>query len=907
LVIGYTILEVKILKKEIIKAIKRSYKEDGNVTRRSFEKKPYGFASSTVRRYFQTWSNALEVSGIVKEIRSDEQEQKQIIMNLQRCFEEEGEIKRDTFISKPYGCSSSKINRLFGSWKKALIAAGLRKDEMTDYQERRKKILESITCFIKESKDNRCDYKSYQAKSYSYEHSSIMRYFGSWEVAYDIAKFGEELVSKQQLISEYELPESFVRGLQFIPALKDKIIVAGRNSRSGNVYKIPKENMDFVLQYYVDTYKNHETYSKQKGWFTLDDCRFSIYVKDKVIEDMIKEGILVEKIDYVMLDRINWKHHMYTDTIEPEMLLLHRNSYQKFSIATLSTVLNILTKQGVRTSFETLMHLRDKGFIQKKEEYVSDREVVEYFDVKEVLKVLTEYFENRKRVNNRISSFDFLNAEQQSLIDQYISARDNGVVIRWNGYQPSRIIAQKEIRLPDTKNRLANSFFCIIAHRCGVNYNGGVIDLSDEELELFDPDVFNVTDVKMDDYYGLGKHLMTNTLITRYIDLKSFYYWILMRKDLEQKKTFEDYQMFDNLQKNIESFLNQFPKTEYDAPSDEEKNSLVKVFLSRRELVQCKDVILKNIRAQYPLKNAAVWCLGFVGLRPEEMIHLRIEDFVLDENGLIALNDKGYGEVKINKRVGKGGYSVSHPIYNTPIPKGIVEQVNLYLETLYARQGPNIPRGKGYFLRTNSLAPNSKYKVYQKTFINHLRKNAVFLPETKRENLILKNTRHSLNNIMTKTYFEDPHLRENVQDYAAFFQMRHKPEGETIREKHYLEDISRDEYYAILDRTINFPWNLKELEKWELEMGLLKQEDEIEEVKDLQNTGDIKKELNVSSLENTIVEKAKKETNQELILLREQLKQYRVRDKSMSVSEWMKKRKELLQREKDLELKLLLG
>lgn len=911
---AHTINEVKEgLKEKIIEAIQRCYKEDGKISKRSFEKKDYAMAVSTIRRNFGTWEEALLASGIepnqkpknssieVAELKKD------IIAAMQRCYEEEGNILRETFLKKPYRFSANMINRAFGTYSNAVYQAGLGNNKEKYDKE---KILCVIKQFIDEQ-EGRTDFASFQVNGYGISYPTIQRYFGSWEKAFEMAKFGgemPELYTKKDLINQFHLPENFVRGLQHIPALDEKLIKIGTDKKTGIIVKIPEENIDYIMSYYQSLKAEYEKYKSQKGWFSSSQCKTSIYFTDEMVDKMISNGTLVDKTDYVILDRINWKHMNVQEHFldESKILFVHRNSFSKFNLATLGTMLKKFRKLGMKTSLQTLELLQKSGLIKPETQLEFENAVFEYFDFDHVLHVLTQYMSNNDAIQSRISSYDYLNEFQQKYIDDYIETRDQGIVIKWNNYSPKRYVAHKDLRLPEMRNRISNAFFSIICGRCGISYSSGVADLTDKELEKFNPDVFEVIDVSIDDYRYIAKGRKTSTLVQRYSDLKPFYYWILMNKDMEDKKTFEDYQSFDTLRKRIENFLNQFPKKLSDAPANEKIDRITKVYLTREDLIRCRDAILQDFRSRNSLKDAALWVLcSLTGVRPEELLFLRIEHFLLDEDGLLKLNDKNYGEINIDATVGKGERSISHLEYNTPIPPEGVEQVNLYLKDLYKRQGPSNPRGKGYFLRKHDVAIESQLKAFEKKFINRLRSNADFLPKEKRNHLILKNTRHTMNNIISHTFIRDERLAREAQKLVAHYQMRHKPQNQSMGDMFYSEDISRDDYYAILDLTINFPWDLEQLKEWESKHGYNEHEDSSETVsnevaEDVAEPTTVRNNTMDSSMDDT--EKA--ELLKELELVQEQLIKTKVRDKNTPVTKWMKARKDLLNKEKQLKIKL---
>ncbi|ETI67739.1 homing endonuclease associated repeat-containing protein [Neobacillus vireti] len=890
--VKYTEADILEMKQEIVQSIKKYHAEVGdNLTRRDYEKKEYSVSPTTIRRYFGTWNEALREAGIQRDEELSREELKgKIKESLWRYYEENGKIPyRDTFAKAEYGFSRSTVEHAFGNFTNALIEAGLKENPKTPLDEQgektRKRILLLIKKFIEETDER--SFLAFRNQGNRIGDATIKKYFGGWEAAYDAAKYGDQILySKKELMAKFEIPKNFIRGLEYIDCIREKLIDSGHDKRSGSVYRIPEKEADFIVSYYHELKAEHDSYTNQKGWFTSDEGLLSVFYTSEFLNKMISNGELIEGKDFVVVDRIDW-HHVETNKLSSagKILYLHKNSFVKFPKMTLGSMVKAFSKMGVRTSTETLTKLRELELIKATETTSFENTVIEYFDQEKVLKALRYYLSAAERTNNELSSYDFLNEEQQNIIDQYISARESGVVINFNGYKARRNVAHPELRLPEVKQRLANAFFSIICGRSRINYGGGRIEnIPEKEFSKFDPDLFEITDVTMDDYVFVSNGRKTTTLIQRYADLKTFYYWILMRKDAEPKVDFEAYQKFDSMKKSIQNFLDQFPRKHSDKPVREVIDTQVKVFMTPEQLVQGRDAILKSFRGLKALQYAAMWMLGANGIRPEEFFHLKLEDhFDLDENGLMKLNDKGYGEMIINEIVGKGSYSTSHPDFNLPVPNDTVEAVNNYFKALYRMQGPNNPVGKGYFLRRHAITPDKPIKTMDKKFMERLRLVADFLPAEKREHLILKNTRHSLYTIMRKTPINDEHLRDNVRPYALLYHMRHNPVEQTIGDKFYLEAITRDEYYEFLDKTINFPWKLEELREKHLD-----ERPSIEyEKNDLIMGGEEKEVGSTPSSSKPLGQSAEeRELRKQKEIEEEALNKLRTRPKGMSITDW---------------------
>jgi hypothetical protein len=169
--------------------------------------------------------------------------------------------------------------------------------------------------------------------------------------------------------------------------------------------------------------------------------------------------------------------------------------------------------------------------------------------------------------------------------------------------------------------------------------------------------------------------------------------------------------------------------------------------------------------------------------------------------------------------ISKKGNSPSHPEFHTPIPNSTVIQLNQYLSRLYKLQGENNPRGKGYLFRPDYTLPNLQYKNRIRfSFIKRLRNRLDFLEESQKKDFIFKASRHSLNNTIMRTFIAKNNSLNEAKRTASDHQLRHKPYT-SVGEEYYLNDITKEQYYQVLDATINFPWDLEKLVLWEINKG----------------------------------------------------------------------------------------
>ncbi|MEG7619570.1 hypothetical protein, partial [Enterococcus faecalis] len=360
------------------------------------------------------------------------------------------------------------------------------------------------------------------------------------------------------------------------------------------------------------------------------------------------------------------------------------------------------------------------------------------------------------------------------------------------------------------------------------------------------------------------------TLNNYLLNLKQFYYYYLQQLELEAIISEEKHREFLALNLRVKQFLNQFPRERKKWFSLDESKAK-KSFLTPEQMIKVRDLILSDPITRNPIKHAAIWQLGCTtGIRPEEMELVRIEYFLLDEQGFLKLNNRGWGILKLPSEASKIENSPSHVIYGTPIPKETVTIINQYLQKLYLKQGSSNKRGYGFLFRPNPAFPDMPHNTINKDFLVRIRPLLTFLTPEQSENFILKSSRHSMNNLISKTYLPVQRLNGEIQKIAAQYQMRHKPKDSTTGDDYYSALIIEDDFYKVLDLTINFPWNNEKLELWEIKQGYKKaQNNEIKLQQD-----------------NLIMEVQSKEVFERINQIENQLSELRTRPKNISVKEW---------------------
>ncbi|MED3804469.1 hypothetical protein P4562_21450 [Lysinibacillus xylanilyticus] len=488
------------------------------------------------------------------------------------------------------------------------------------------------------------------------------------------------------------------------------------------------------------------------------------------------------------------------------------------------------------------------------------------------------------------SAYDLLNLNQQKKISKYIDYRSKGGVVNYKGYTSKYQVANKEESLKVMKAKLSSAFVLIISGRCGIEEDFHKNPLHKNKTpKTFNPDVLDLLSIRVEDSFYITSKRKGKTQINYYHHLKAFYYYLLDELEEEALDDPNDFRLFSKQKRNIEKFLNQFPKREVDL-KESEINRKIKTFLTREQMVLVKQLILEDIRSYNSIKYATMWQLASTtGVRPQEFHKLEISHFHLDCDGYLQTDNDGWGLLSLPAEIAKQERSPSHSIYHTPIPRDTVKQLNQYISRVYMRQGEHISRGKGYLFRKNDALPFYRYKKpIHFGFINRLRSRLDFIDDASKQDFIFKASRHSLNNTIMRTYINtDTSLNGSIKQTAADHQLRHKP-AKSVGEEYYMADIGKEQYYQVLDATINFPWDLEELRKWEENMGYR-----------------IPEAINIEKITlNEVFDEETKELQEQLLVIEEQLQNLKEKPKSMTEQQWIASRQKLIKIKNSITFKL---
>lgn len=456
-----------------------------------------------------------------------------------------------------------------------------------------------------------------------------------------------------------------------------------------------------------------------------------------------------------------------------------------------------------------------------------------YYDENEVLsafKKRREIIEENIR-RTRVSSFyDKLHHSLQKLVDDFIELRENDLVITYGNYSTKKNVAHPEHNLPQIKSRICSALYKIAVYR-----------LNQNNQEIMYPIFFDITSISKKDHIPINKSLKNTSQRSMYTALKPFLLNELSNYKVNALKSGDYTQLlaFHAFELNVEEFLAQFPKHVKDGKHEKHPKKITKSFLTHKECVEIYNLLLTDPRTNYPIRNATMWVLGTVlCIRPQECLWLRIEYFKLDSNGLLNVDDNGWGLLNIPEEASKHGISPSNEFYQTPVPPNSVGIINNYLKWLYSEQGKHNPRGKGYFFRRLLNLPESGLKSVDTEYMHRIRSLLDFLNPDQQNDFELKASRRSMNNLFVNAQKLLPErLRGRTAEVARSYQMRHKISIESqefkefeqgnMGENHYTAQITKEQFYSVLDHVINFPWDLQKIKLWEVEKGFIDLDEDI--------------------------------------------------------------------------------
>jgi len=122
-----------LTKPDIARQIRRFAHYEGEVTEQAFSNHPSTCSSTTVKRYFGSWQDAVEAAGVDNQYDDDNTDRGRperytradIARQIRQWANQNDRLLQRDFKQYPETCCVNTVRRRFGSWEKALEAAGV--------------------------------------------------------------------------------------------------------------------------------------------------------------------------------------------------------------------------------------------------------------------------------------------------------------------------------------------------------------------------------------------------------------------------------------------------------------------------------------------------------------------------------------------------------------------------------------------------------------------------------------------------------------------------------------------------------------------------------------------------------------------------------------------------------------
>ncbi len=166
----------RFTKKEMIKQIKNYYSENPDMTMESFNNDKKTYSVNAIIKKFGTWENALEKSRIYKKAKK-RIPRETIIEHLKEHYSKNSYITSVSFQEDRTVCSTAPVIREFGTWNNALIAASIYRERNLT----KKEIISQLKRHY--SKRSAKTFKSFDEDKTVCSYRTVFRTFGSWKNA----------------------------------------------------------------------------------------------------------------------------------------------------------------------------------------------------------------------------------------------------------------------------------------------------------------------------------------------------------------------------------------------------------------------------------------------------------------------------------------------------------------------------------------------------------------------------------------------------------------------------------------------------------------------------------------------------------------------------------------------------
>jgi len=382
-----------------------------------------------------------------------------------------------------------------------------------------------------------------------------------------------------------------------------------------------------------------------------------------------------------------------------------------------------------------------------------------------------------------------LNSETISLIDKFLATKRSGISIILNGQEFSTT-RWNRVTLVTNKETILKFIKTIIESR------------KKSEINISN---FTTFSISIDDYLAIQSYYKLNE--RKIVVIRQFIAWLLGRQDLPKQ-----------YKESLQDFFFKLPRTADKRHT--KKNS--RNWLTRADYIMLIKIALETCKPITRLRYAVYLGLaGFCALRKGEATSIHVNNFVLDENSLLADVNDGYGKLILFDYQSKGGYSPSVDPYHIAVVPRLRNLINLYLQSEYMKGYDNEtylfrrhPVGEpdpifdnitpenfddGEWLRSISAVGSDIVRTVYSTA-------RPFLKKKYGGPISSHDLRRSINQFIIDSKFGSQRIAE--------IHLRHTKSGSTNR-MHYQDEPALEEYIVCIDNALNFPWDLDELKIWE--------------------------------------------------------------------------------------------
>jgi len=555
----------------------------------------------------------------------------------------------------------------------------------------------------------------------------------------------------------------------------------------GYRYLFKAKHIDDMIQDFQDRGLKKDSLDKDKS--LISDYAFARMcgVDVQTIRSNIETG---EWIDLVV------DAHHGADTV---IYYLRRDEiWNRIKYKPLLAIKNLL-----KVHCDTLYRLEREGLIQHPKGY----ENTNLYDPEHIEQVLMNIRANRhkkiiERAQEQDSSYKLLPDSLQTVIDEYIDYR-----------RTFQMQAFGHTFKPITENtkahvELSRILYIICCGRCGASF-----DINYKGTDRLPDDVFTIWDIDKKDVALLKMKTgwKQSTVQTKFYALKPFLIYLMKEAAKSQFKG----KKLDNIREKLQDLIEALPIAEVERETSFTEHRLV---LSREQVIRVYQMIYRITPNRFnALKYASMWMIGtFAGLRPEEMIKLRLAHFIRNKDGFLWTDEEGFGLLNLPRKYSKQQKFPTYTKYGTVLVPRLVKQIDLYLTELYRYHNPN---EDGWLIRPVLKLPETRYYAVPQKFIGKIRDaKPDFIDELRLDQFVLKTSRRSMNNLIVESHLKEARLRGDKQKWTGQVQMRHHITASTS-DLFYRDALPVEDFRRIINDTLNYPWNLDELKAWEIQMG----------------------------------------------------------------------------------------